>query len=193
MLTKTVVRRLIWPICNLQWRSSGWFSYSSQSSLTGVSYFQWSYLHILLVCSNPVRQVSRLFCANTLSHKRPIEPNTNIQDVPKIHFVKLWVNWSGLTLFALLKFLKLLTLLTRVDEQTPRDLGHGLLSGSDSTVVFLTQNNTKATQIKKYHNRVFPNGVGGEGVLCTSPHPDTIPPTRPLTYSIRCLIVTRLL
>jgi len=31
----------------------------------------------------------------------------------------------------------------RVDEQTPRDLGHGLLSGSDSTVVFLTQNNTK--------------------------------------------------
>ena len=40
--------------------------------------------------------------------------------------------------------LTLLTLLVRVDEQTPRDLGHGLLSGSDSTVVFLTQNNTKA-------------------------------------------------
>jgi len=31
----------------------------------------------------------------------------------------------------------------RVDEQTPRDLGHGLLLGIDSTVVFLTQNNTK--------------------------------------------------
>jgi len=31
----------------------------------------------------------------------------------------------------------------RVDEQTPRDLGHGVLSGIDSTVVFLTENNTK--------------------------------------------------
>ena len=31
-----------------------------------------------------------------------------------------------------------------MDEQTPRDLGHGVLSGIDSTVVFLTENNTKA-------------------------------------------------